>query len=491
MPQTLKVGLFVSLCLAVLGFLIFRVEDWNPLGGESQSLEVVFDSVAGLNDKAPVRVAGVRVGQVDGIGLEGRRARVRLRLEQPVQLTEGTFATLANAGILGDKYVELVPGPSSAPALPAGTLLEGETPVSFDEALERFDSLGQSLQELSGDVSSRGDLGSSIRRLLDNLEATSADIRSLVAANRGQVDSTVANFERFSGTLADQLPELADQMSRMLDVVEAVIAENRGDLDQSLGNVRELTDNLKVSVDNLNDISGQIRSGEGTLGKLVYDDSAHDGLVSTLSKVEEGVGSLSETLDRVTKLELELGLEAAYFTDLPDDDDSGGAAFQLQLQNHPNRFYRLGIADYPPGRLRTETRTLITTLPDGRVETTTIEERREDDGDFGINAQLGYRWGDFDLRAGLIESNAGVGVDYHALGRRLIVSLEAYDFSREDDLEPHLRLTGRWHLNPNVYLLGGYDDFLTDDTDSILFGAGIRWRDDDLKYLLGSVPLSF
>jgi phospholipid/cholesterol/gamma-HCH transport system substrate-binding protein len=43
-------------------------------------------------------------------------------------------------------------------------------------------------------------------------------------------------------------------------------------------------------------------------------------------------------------------------------------------------------------------------------------------------------------------------------------------------------------LNPNIYLLGGYDDPLESEFESVFFGAGIRWKDDDLKYLLGSLP---
>ena len=43
-------------------------------------------------------------------------------------------------------------------------------------------------------------------------------------------------------------------------------------------------------------------------------------------------------------------------------------------------------------------------------------------------------------------------------------------------------------MTPNVYLRGGYDDFLVRDYESFFVGAGVRWTDRDLKYLLGSVP---
>lgn len=483
MSQALKVGVFVAVCLALLAYLVFRVDDLRLWGDPGQQVEVLFDSVAGLNMKAPVRVAGVSVGRVEGLSLEGRRAKVTLLLDKPVAMTEGTVARIANSGILGDKYVELIPGPPTAPPIPDGRTLEGHTPVTFDEALARFDNLGQSLQQLTGDVSSQGDLGGSIRRLLDNLEATSADIRLLVTTNRDQVDSTVANFERFSRTLAEELPALTEQMQKLLMNVDSVVADNGDELGESLSNIRDITDNIQVSVDNLNDISSQLRSGEGTIGKLLYDDQAHDSLVSTLGAVEKGVSSLDETLGRVKSLKLDLNLEGAIYPDI----DEASAELGIRLSSHPKRFYYLGVGDSPQGRTRVETRTLITTLPSGEVETTVIEERKSDDK-FTIDAHLGYQMGDFTLRAGLIDSAAGARVDYDAFERRLQLSVEAFDFSRPDDEDAHLRFTTRYRLNPNIYLVGGWDDPLVDDNSSFFLGAGIRWRDDDLKYLLGSLP---
>ncbi|MEO1083055.1 MAG: MlaD family protein [Acidobacteriota bacterium] len=486
MSQALRVGVFVSLCLAVIGYLVFQIEDFRFFGEEGQRIDVVFDSVAGLNEKAPVRVAGVRVGTVDGVALDGRRARVTLLIDTPLTLTEGSRAAIANAGILGDKYVELIPGPAGAPALAGEVLLSGSTPVSFDEALGRFDKLGQSLTEVTGDISAQGDLGQTIRRLLENLEATSADIRALVSANRNQVDSTVANFQTFSEVLARELPEVTRQMRSLLSNVDTLVVENRDELSGSLDNIERLSEEIATSVDNLNHISSQIRSGEGTLGKLVYDDAAHDGLVNTLEAVEQGVGTLNETIGRVQQLELQLGLEATSYLDL----EEGGAAFELRLKNHPRRFYRLALVDTPQGDLSEETRTITTTLPDGSQETTVITERKMED-DFTVSAQLGYLWGDFQLRAGLIESAGGAGIDYQLFDQRLTLTFEAFDFDRPDDLDPHLRFVARWQMTPNVYLIGGYDDFLADEFESVIFGAGIRWKDEDLKYLLGSVPLSF
>src|SRR5262245_13147603 len=126
MSQVLKIGVFATLCLIVLAVLVWKIEDINPFAEEQKRVDAVFDSVAGLDEKASVRVAGVRVGRVDSVGLDGRKARVRIVLEKPIPMPAGTYAKVANLGLLGEKYIEIVPGPPGGPPLPDGAVLQGQ-----------------------------------------------------------------------------------------------------------------------------------------------------------------------------------------------------------------------------------------------------------------------------------------------------------------------------------------------------------------------------
>ena len=482
MNQAVKVGIFLTLCLVLLGYLILRVEDIELFAKGGERVDAVFPSVAGLDDKAAVRIAGVRVGRVDGVRLEETHARVTLRLDQPVRLTQGTTAAITSLSLLGEKYVELKLGPADAPLLPAGEVLQGTTPITFDQAMEKLNGIGDSIQEITGSISGKGS-ETSISRLIANLEAVSADIRELVAANKSQVSATVANFERFSGTLADELPKLTKNLEHVLEQVDSVLAENRDNLKGSMSNIREVTGKLQTSVDNLNEISGKIARGEGTIGKLVQSDEAHKQLVGALDSIQTGVKSLTDTLDRAKKLQLHLGLEGAYLNKATDSR----AAISVELDPQSSRFYRIGLVSDPYGLERSKTDVRTVTGPDGIPLTTTTKTVTTEKTNT-LDAQLGFRFGDAQLRAGLFESKAGAGIDYGLLDHKLWLSFEAFNFSREDNLNPHLRLDGRYWLSPNIYLLGGVDDLLVRERRSAIVGAGVRWSDDDLKYLLGSIP---
>lgn len=490
--QAIKVGIFMTVCLVLLGWLILRVEDWKLWGDEGTRVDAIFDSIVGLDDKAAVRLAGVRVGRVDGIRLEGRRARVSLLLDQPIPFVEGSYAAIANQGLLGDKFIELRLGPEGASLLPQGTVLPGKTPVSFDDAMAKIDGIADSIQGFMGGVGGAGGpggAGGGISALIASIQATSEELRALIAENRSSLDGTVRNFERFSATLAEQLPRLTEQIARMLEQVDTVVTENRGNLKESIANIKQVSESVQVSVDNLNAITTKIASGEGTLGKLVNDEAAHDQLMSALGSVEKGVGALGATLNRVNELKLDLGLEGAYLSEVEDYR----SAFRVDLLPHGDqspRFYRVELVSDPRGRISEKREVITVTLPDGSTETTTTDRLTTESRRNNWSALFGFP---FDghrgaLWAGIVENTAGVQIDYTFLDKRLALSFEAFNFGRERDLDPHLRLTGQWNLFRSLYLQAGYDDPLVEEFRSPFIGVGVRWSDEDLKYLMGSLP---
>lgn len=492
MTQALKVGIFATIVLLLLGWFVLKIEDLNPFAPEGREIHAVFESVAGLDDRSAVRIAGVRVGTVDGIDLAGdnRRARVRLRLDQPLGLSEGTFARITSLGLLGDKYVELVPGPPGAPPLPDEATIPGVTTPGFDDAMATLNEVAESIRRvadpLAAGLSGEGP-PTPISRLIGNLEATSAEIRLLIEANRGELEATIANFETFSAALARELPPLVARMEALLGQVDAVVAENREALGASARNVAELTGELRGASRDLATIAGRLERGEGTIGKLLTSDEAHDELVATMESVQSGVGELSETLGRVQRLRLDLDMQGAWLA--AAEESHGRLGLTLLPSEDSDKLYRVALSQTPRGDTRTRTEEVTVTHPDGTTETTVTETFvREDEA--VLSALLGLRLeNETRLWAGLVEDSFGVEVEYPFLDRRLWLDVEAFDFDRPDDLAPHLRLTGRWHLNDNIYFVGGYDDPLESDFDSLFVGGGIRWTDDNLKYLLGSIPL--
>jgi phospholipid/cholesterol/gamma-HCH transport system substrate-binding protein len=488
MNAAAKIGLFALIGLIILGFFILRIENL-PLGsgGDVVMVEARFASAAGVDRKAPVRIAGVRVGQVERIRLDGQQAVLEISLDPAVRLHEGASAQVVNMGILGDKYVEIVPGDATRPLLPAGTQLMGQAAPSIDEVMEIATSIGEDVKEVTAALrtSIGGDQGAEkITEIVDNIQELTATLKVLIAENQANVNETTANFRDVSATLRDELPVLAEKMNRLADQLTQVVDENRDNLSGSLENIRDLSGRLQTSADNLNEITTKMAAGEGTIGKLLNDETTVDNFNETLDSIEGGVDTLQDTVGRFRRFRLDMELRGEA---LPDISDSRYAlGFDLWTTDH--RFFRVEGVDAPFGNVRDQTTTTTTTYPDGSTETIIVEQSKVEHSKVLFNVQIGYRlFDDTVVRAGLFETSGGVGIDQHfrLWERGGTVSVEAYDWGREIDDTPHLRVEGRYYLNRNLFLTAGWDDPLFSDRSSVLFGGGVTWNDEDVKYSLG------
>ena len=395
-----------------------------------------------------------------------------------MELRQGASASVASLGLLGEKYVELVPGPVGAAELPEGTTLKGDLPVSFDQITKLARDIEVDVKDITRNLSQSlgGPQGEErLRTIVENIRVISDDLRLMVAANRGNVDATVANLREFS-----------QGMTQLVDRLDKLIASNQANVTQGIANIKDVTGKLETTADNVNQITGKIKEGEGTVGKLVQSEETHKNLNEALVAVKEGVAGLNKALGTVGKIKIDLGLRSEMLTRF----SKGKAYFTLDIDPPDERhFYRVELSSQPFGRRINDTIVTRTTFPDGHTEVTTADTTEYKD-DFAISALFGYRWKDLTLRAGVIESKGGAGLDYALLKNRLRFSADMWDFNHPD-FSAHGKLTGRYYFSPSVFVTGGWDDFLNHSrgADSLFFGAGLRWSDDDIKYLLGSIPI--
>src|SRR5574341_1673288 len=105
-----RVGAVVALALGALLWTSFQLKDFAFRRVEGMRVSTLFDSAAGLDKNAPVKMAGVPIGDVDEMGLDASRAKVIMRIKPGVRIPKGSRAVVKAAGLLGDKYIEILPG---------------------------------------------------------------------------------------------------------------------------------------------------------------------------------------------------------------------------------------------------------------------------------------------------------------------------------------------------------------------------------------------
>ena len=105
------VGLFVLAGIGAIVYLSVSIGGFTWRNNENLKLSATFNEIGDLAVRAPVQIAGVRVGEITNIGLEKNfQARVEMRLDSGLKLPVDTSASIVTAGILGDRYIELKPG---------------------------------------------------------------------------------------------------------------------------------------------------------------------------------------------------------------------------------------------------------------------------------------------------------------------------------------------------------------------------------------------
>ena len=500
-----KVGLFVVATLVLLGIGTFLVGDMRFFGaGDRLPYQARISDVKGLRQQAPVRIAGVEVGEVGGIRLAEGHALVQLRIQADVRLPESTVATIGGTGLVGEKYVTLSYEPGAEGRLePGATIPEGARAQDMDDLMRKFGQVGEDVKEITETLRTvlGGEEGQAkLERIFTNVDKLTGDLQGMAAENREGLRRVVANLETVTASLKQDLPPMVADFRQTAEGARQVIADNREDLDRLVARLSETADNLaeitghiregkgtigklykdeKVYTDlariseNLQDITGKIREGEGALGKLVADDQVGRDL-------EQAVSGFGEYAGRIQRLQTSVAMDTRYLT----EQGTSKTDFNVRLQTRPTRYYLLGATSDG----------LVTQARDASPGDELYGEKGEFGNELKFTFMFGRSWPNYGVsgRIGLMQSTGGLGMSYYPF-RSLELSADLWDFGGSNagaDFDgPQSRFLARYSfLDDHLFVQGGVHNAFSDDYRSPFFGAGLRFFDEDLKYLMGSVP---
>jgi phospholipid/cholesterol/gamma-HCH transport system substrate-binding protein len=157
----------------------------------------------------------------------------------------------------------------------------------------------------------------------------------------------------------------------------------------------------------------------------------------------------------------------------------------LKIQPTADKYYLVGVVNDPRGK-RTDSSTIISVGGNPPVETTVASFEDE----WKFNAMLAKQFSRFTVRGGIMESSGGLGLEYDVLKDRFSVGADIFDFNRTDN-RAHLKVHGNYDIFKNLFITGGADDLLNRDSQfrTFFLGFGIKFPDDDLKTVIGAVPI--
>jgi len=504
----------VGLLVAVGTLAFFIAFTFFRKGGyaEKDTYLVVayFEDATGLTWKSRVQIAGIQIGEVEKIGLDGNRARLDLRIKRDIDLREDACLTKRfPSTLLPDALLEVVPGSSKTRSLRDAPPSEREVKcinegASVAKLIDSMSKIANDVQgvtkELQGLVI--GNQGS-IKQIIENISRITARLDETTESGQGKISAILDNTASFTRTLAQvaeadreryraiarNVESASARLDQVLASVQGILGEpgsGHGDLKKSVEDARQSLARINSSMEQIEKVATSIGQGKGIAGKLLADERLGE-------KVGKSIDVVTDYVDRLNKLQIKVNLRSEWLLNQTGSKTYAGFA----IVPRPDKYYLVEIVNDPRG-VDTQTTQKTTTQTGGvttSTETTTILNEQR----IALSAQFVKRYGPASFRIGLIESSGGAGADLHLLDDALTISVSLYQFSRPNNVTfPRAKLWVDYSFLRYFYVTTGTDDFLNQWRANrfpagpkfnigrdVFFGGGLMFTDDDLKTLLG------
>ncbi len=314
-----RVGLLILIAGGILVGFLFVLGNFSLRSGFT--IDIDFDYVGALQPGAPVKVSGIKVGKVQSVEFKGgeldpklgQRVQVRVtawiedRAHDSVRSDCETF--INTAGVLGEQYLEIVPGKDwEHPPLAAGTVLHGapwvhdppRTDLVVARLYEVLDGVAAVLRDDRVDIKNLiGNSASAVHELNDLLVANKAQIGDLITSGADLAKQATTTLTKVNAGLGDGRPVAAllsdaDQTLQAARSTLTTLAPPAKDLMTDATRVTGLVTEARVDkaitaadtaataagkagglIDNINGLVTDLRAGKGTAGALLSRDDVY------------------------------------------------------------------------------------------------------------------------------------------------------------------------------------------------------------------------
>jgi phospholipid/cholesterol/gamma-HCH transport system substrate-binding protein len=293
--QTARVGLFFILGIALTWVTFETLSGGRIFEDKGYTLIAGFDTVKALKPGDEVRMAGVKIGDVVRTQLagSGRRAEAILRIQSNVQIKSDAAASIESSSLLVGNHVEVELGSPGAPPLPPGAEIRTKSTPDLNSVMAQIGEMGKKLE------TALGSLGTSLAGDAQN-PGILQKLDQLVTDNRQKLDTTMSNLQQ----ITDKVNKGDGTLGRLIND-----AKLHDELVATVGEIRKSAEEAKSFVANAQSLINEVKTGKGAIGTLVFDQKAGDDLKASIAnlrtmsdKLSRGEGTLGKLMSDDTML---------------------------------------------------------------------------------------------------------------------------------------------------------------------------------------------
>lgn len=487
-----KVGLLVIVATSSLVWMSAQVKEGIDDRPDLTRVWALFKDVSGLAVRSKVVIAGITVGQVDRISLEGNQARIDLKLTVAVR-TDARISK-RQASLLGESYLQLTPGYQGVTIPQGGQIRHVDYDTSPSDLMEEVRGIMLNVNEITLSLKNviAGENGEQrLVSILENINKVVENMNQAISGNSPKIDKVVDNvinvteearrftedFRRKANLILADAQRVSENARFITtDVRELVSKDGEGG-----SSVRVAMTRLEQSVKRLDDtlehtrsIAQKIDEGQGSIGQFINNDQL-------ARSVGNFVDESSRFLSRVTRVQFQVAISSEYYT----RTDAVKNFFELRMIPKPDKYYLLQLIDSPSRKVKSVDRITTSTLNMGNPMTLRETEVTTED-QFLVTLQFAKRFHFLTGRIGLLESSGSLGLDGSFFDEDLNVVNDLFNFGAND--YPRLRTRATYRFFTHLYIAAGIDDVLNSAQRDYFLGGGIRFNDDDLQAILATAP---
>ncbi len=316
-----RLGIFFAL-VVVAGFVLFELAGGGRWLLRGQEVRARFKSAGDLKVGDPVKLAGVNVGRVADIRLAGQAVEVVMKVDENAEVRTDSSAQIRFTGLMGQNFVALTFGSENAPRLVGGGVVQAREQADLAQIFEKLDGVADGVQSMTksfgGDQMGQllGPIAEVVKENQPRINALMANLATLTTGlteGKGTVGKLLQDDALYStaiatvtnlNSVAGDARGLFAKADGMLSDTQGLVGDARkvmGGIERGEGSVGKLLkdDTLAkqttAAMSNLREILEKVNRGQGTVGKVVNDDTLLRNVKLTLQKVDKATEGLEDT----------------------------------------------------------------------------------------------------------------------------------------------------------------------------------------------------
>ncbi len=284
MKKEVKIGFFTI--IMILGsWMGVKFLSGIDLLSNNREYYAVYDQAGGIHKSAPVFIKGVKIGSVSDIELDfstsaNTKVILTLVISNEYDIPKDSKAKMFSTGVMGSMAVEIIMG-SSTEYLSSGAKINTERELGLlESAGDEIGNITDQIQALTTDL---GKTLEGINAILEkntthidgvmrNMNALTANANRVVAENQDEIKTLLDGLSKVSNTMGNNSPQI-DSLIKSISALAVQLEEER------------VVPEMKSTLAELNTLMAQVNSHEGTLGKIVGDDTLYNNIIEITSSL--------------------------------------------------------------------------------------------------------------------------------------------------------------------------------------------------------------